>query len=106
MSDRTKHWGCAPQGNFTYPQHVNISTPKALEYEAMISRKVNTCGQLRWEGGCYFLSASLAGWNVGLQRTSEGINVWFGRLLLGSDRSLQRKFFAGGYPPAKSSGNQ
>ena len=58
-------------------------TPEALEYDAMITRKVNTCGQLHWEGGCYFLSASLAGWNVGLQRTSEGINVWFGRLLLG-----------------------
>lgn len=76
-------------------------TPKALEYEAMITRKVNTCGQLRWEGGCYFLSASLAGWNVGLQRTSEGINVWFSRLLLGQIDPSSASFFRADIRPKK-----
>jgi putative transposase len=76
-------------------------TPKALEYEAMITRKVNTCGQLRWKGGCYFLSASLAGWNVGLQRTSEGINVWFSRLLLGQIDPSSASFFRADIRPKK-----
>jgi hypothetical protein len=31
-----------------------------------------------------FLSGSLAGWEVGLQRAEKGqLEVWFGRLLLG-----------------------
>jgi putative transposase len=77
-------------------------TPKALEYDAMISRKVNTCGQLRWEGGCYFLSASLAGWNVGLQRISEGINVWFGRLLLGQIDPSSASFLRADIRPQKA----
>jgi hypothetical protein len=76
-------------------------TPKVLEYEAMISRKVNTCGQLRWEGSCYFLSASLAEWNVGLQRTSDGINVWFGRLLLGQIDPSSASFLRADIRPQK-----
>jgi putative transposase len=81
-------------------------TPKALEYDAMITRKVNTCGQLRWEGGCYFLSASLAGWNIGLQRTREGIKVWFGRLLLGQIDPSSASFLRADIRPQKSDGNQ
>ena len=77
-------------------------TPRALEYDAMISRKVNTCGQLRWKGGCYFLSASLAGWNVGLQATSEGINVWFGRLLLGQIDPSSASFLRTDIRPQKA----
>ena len=77
-------------------------TPKALEYGAMSTRKVNTCGQLRWEGGCYFLSASLAGWNVGLQRTSQGTNVWFGRLLLGQIDPSSASFLRADIRPQKA----
>ena len=58
-------------------------TPEALEYANMGSRQVNGCGQIHWENECYFLSRSLAGWNVGLQSLGERINVWFGQILLG-----------------------
>lgn len=46
-------------------------TPEALEYTAMGSRQVNACGQIHWEKECYFLSRSLAGWNVGLQSLGQ-----------------------------------
>jgi putative transposase len=69
-------------------------TPQTLEYSAMGSRKVNGCGQIQWENECYFLSRSLAGWNVGLQSLGQAVNVWFGRLLLGqidpSNATLER----------------
>src|SRR6266480_6885629 len=58
-------------------------TPAALEYDAMGSRKVNGSGKIKWEAEHYFLSTSLAGWNVGVQSVNEALNVWFGRLLLG-----------------------
>ena len=77
-------------------------TPKVLEYESMMTRQVNTCGQLRWEGGCYFLSASLAGWNIGLQKKPEGINVWFGRLLLGQIDPSSASFLRADIRPQKA----
>jgi putative transposase len=79
-------------------------TPAALEYRAMGSRKVNASGKINWQGERYFLSTSLAGWNVGLQSVNEALHVWFGRLLLGQIDSSSASFFAGGYPPAKSDG--
>jgi transposase InsO family protein len=77
-------------------------TPKVLEYQAMSTRKINTCGQLRWAGACYFLSASLAGWNVGLQSTNHGINVWFGRLLLGRIDPSSASFLRADIRPQKT----
>ena len=68
-------------------------TPEALEYTAMGSRQVNACGQIHWEKECYFLSRSLAGWNVGLQSLGQRINVWFGRLLLGQIDPSSTNFF-------------
>ncbi len=77
-------------------------TPIALEYAAMATRKVNACGQLHWEGECYFLSTSLAGWNVGLQSVGEGVNVWFGRLLLGQIDPSRASFLRADIRPQKA----
>jgi transposase InsO family protein len=77
-------------------------TPTTLEYAAMSSRQVNTCGQIHWEGECYFLSRSLAGWNIGLESKEDGINVWFGRLLLGRIDSSSANFFRADIRPKKS----
>jgi hypothetical protein len=41
-------------------------------------------GKLSWKGQKVFLTGSLAGWEVGLQRTEKDqLEIWFGRLLLG-----------------------
>ena len=56
----------------------------------MGSRKVNGSGKIKWEAEHYFLSTSLAGWNVGVQSVNEALNVWFGRLLLGQIDSNQQ----------------
>ena len=76
-------------------------TPAALEYDAMGSRKVNGSGNIKWEGEHYFLSTSLAGWNVGVQSVNEALNVWFGRLLLGQIDSSSASFLRAD-PPAKN----
>jgi hypothetical protein len=81
-------------------------TPEALEYTAMGSRQVNACGQIHWENECYFLSRSLAGWNVGLQSLDQRVNVWFGRLLLGQIDPSSANFFRSDIRPKKSGGNQ
>jgi transposase InsO family protein len=77
-------------------------TPKTLEYGAMSSRQVNACGQIQWEGECYFLSRSLAGWNVGLQSLGNELNVWFGRLLLGQIDPSSASFFRADIRPKKA----
>jgi len=77
-------------------------TPVALEYTAMGSRQVNACGQIHWENECYFLSRSLAGWNVGLQSLGERLNVWFGRLLLGQIDPSSSSFFRADIRPKKA----
>jgi len=77
-------------------------TPEALEYTAMGSRQVNACGQIHWEKECYFLSRSLAGWNVGLQSFDQRVNVWFGRLLLGQIDPSSANFFRSDIRPKKA----
>jgi hypothetical protein len=77
-------------------------TPEALEYTAMGSRQVNACGQIHWEKECYFLSRSLAGWNVGLQSLGQRVNVWFGRLLLGQIDPSSANFFRSDIRPKKA----
>jgi transposase InsO family protein len=77
-------------------------TPKTLEYGAMGSRKVNGCGQIQWENECYFLSRSLAGWNVGLQSLGKAVNVWFGRLLLGQIDPSSASFLRADIRPQKT----
>src|SRR5438128_2071966 len=59
-------------------------TPEDLEYPKMCSRRVSPKGLISLEGRPLFLSASLAGWSVGLNPIAEDLmEVWFGRLLLG-----------------------
>src|SRR2546421_984224 len=77
-------------------------TPAALEYDAMGSRKVNGSGKIKCEGEHYFLSTSLAGWNVGVQSVNEALNVWFGRLLLGQIDSLSASFLRADIRPQKA----
>ena len=77
-------------------------TPQTLEYGAMGSRQVNGCGQIHWENECYFLSRSLAGWNVGLQSLGQAVNVWFGRLLLGQIDPSSASFLRADIRPQKT----
>ena len=58
-------------------------------------------GQIHWENECYFLSRSLAGWNVGLQSLDQRVNVWFGRLLLGQIDPSSASFFRADIRPKK-----
>jgi len=77
-------------------------TPETLEYRTMGSRKVNASGLIKWKAERYFLSTSLAGWNVGLQSVTEGINVWFGRVLLGQIDSSNASFLRADIRPQKA----
>jgi hypothetical protein len=55
-----------------------------LSYPGMVTRLVDKNGKLSWKDQRIFLTSSLAGWQVGLQRTENGqLEIWFGRLLLG-----------------------
>jgi hypothetical protein len=55
-----------------------------LSYPGMTTRLVDKNGKLSWKQQRVYLSGSLAGWEVGLQRSEKGqLEVWFGRLLLG-----------------------
>jgi putative transposase len=55
-----------------------------LSYPGMARRLVDKNGMLSWNQQKVFVTRSLAGWEVGLQRTAKAqLEVWFGRLLLG-----------------------
>src|SRR5580700_1470908 len=55
-----------------------------LSYPGMATRLVDKNGKLSWKDQKIFLTSSLAGWQVGLQRSEKGqLEIWFGRLLLG-----------------------
>ena len=59
-------------------------TPEDLDYPQMCTRRVCAKGTIKLDGQRLFLSTSLAGWSVGLKPiTSDVMEVWFGRLLLG-----------------------
>jgi hypothetical protein len=48
---------------------------------------------LSWNQQKVFVTRSLAGWELGLQRTEKGqLEVWFGRLLLGYLDSVDLSF--------------
>jgi hypothetical protein len=68
----------------------------------MASRKVDASGMIKWEAERYFLSTSLAGWNVGVQSVTEGLNVWFGRLLLGQIDPSSASFLRADIRPQKA----
>ena len=64
-----------------------------LSYPGMARRLVDKNGMLSWNQQKVFLTRSLAGWEVGLQRTEKGqLEVWFGRLLLGYLDSVDLSF--------------
>lgn len=55
-----------------------------LSYPGMARRLVDKNGMLSWNQQKVFITRSVAGWEVGLQRTEKAqLEVWFGRLLLG-----------------------
>ena len=59
-------------------------TPEELAYEGLAQRRVQSTGAIRYAGHSYFLSGSLAGWNVGLKAVRAGkLEVYFASLLLG-----------------------
>ena len=64
-----------------------------LSYPGMAKRLVDKNGMLSWNQQKVFLTRSLAGWELGLQRTEKGqLEVWFGRLLLGYLDSVDLSF--------------
>lgn len=63
---------------------VYTGTPEDVEYPKMLSRRVMSHGKIAWNGLRVFISTSLGGWSVGLERCGpDQWNVWFGRVLLG-----------------------
>jgi putative transposase len=82
--------------------HKYHGTPEALQYHTMASRKVDASGMIKWEAERYFLSTSLVGWNVGVQSVTEGLNVWFGRLLLGQIDPSSASFLRADIRPQKA----
>jgi putative transposase len=66
-------------------------TPEDIAYPDMYGRRVDKHGKVDWHGAEITISGSLRGWSVGLNPTAEGkVEVWFGRLLLGSiDRATE-----------------
>ena len=64
-----------------------------LSYPGMAKRLVDKNGMLSWNQQKVFVTRSLAGWELGLQRTEKGqLEVWFGRLLLGYLDSVDLSF--------------
>jgi transposase InsO family protein len=59
-------------------------TPDQLDYEGLMTRRVNPTGQIRFENQLIFLSTALHGWDVGLKALKDGtLEVYFAKLLLG-----------------------
>lgn len=75
-------------------------TPDQLEYPAgYLDRKVGHHGEIVMEGHRIFLTAALAGWNVGLKRLQDGTYaLYFGGLCLGSI-DVPKEAFVIGQPP-------
>jgi transposase InsO family protein len=91
-----------PRELYTSSARKYHGTPQALHYEAMGSRKVDASGMIKVEAERYFLSTSLAGWTVGLQTVAEGLNVWFGRVLLGQIDPSSASFLRTDIRPQKA----
>jgi len=60
-------------------------TPDDLDYGAMLSRRVQVTGALRYQGAFVAISTVLRGWSVGLapRREENLLEVWFANLLVG-----------------------
>jgi putative transposase len=59
--------------------------PQSLQYPTgFITRRISPVGLLRIQSASFFVSASLAGWDVGLRQVSPSkMEVWFAHLLAG-----------------------
>lgn len=58
--------------------------PERIDYEGLITRRVQKRGTIRFEDQCYFISTALAGWHVALKRLPDDIcEVYFAKLLVG-----------------------
>jgi hypothetical protein len=59
-------------------------TPDQLDYEGLITRRVQKNGEIRFENQSIFLSTAIHGWDVGLKPLKNGtLEVYFAKLLLG-----------------------
>lgn len=59
-------------------------TPEGLDYEGLITRRVQKRGIIGFEDQKYFISTALAGWDVGLKRRSDATcEVYFAKLVVG-----------------------
>ncbi len=60
-------------------------TPDDLDYGAMLSRRVQVTGTIRYQGEFIAISTVLRGWSVGLAPKQEDalLEVWFGNYLIG-----------------------
>jgi putative transposase len=55
-----------------------------IDYGPLATRQVSNCGCVMWHKHLLFLSASLAGWSVGLKPDpNHRLEVWFANILLG-----------------------
>jgi putative transposase len=80
---------------YTVSERKYEGTPEDIEYGGMESRKVHETGYIDYEAQRYGLSASLAGWSVGLSPRVDGlIDVWFSKLLLGQIEPATASFKA------------
>jgi transposase InsO family protein len=59
-------------------------TPDQLDYEGLITRRVQKNGEIRFENQSIFLSTAIHAWDVGLKSLKNGpLEVYFAKLLLG-----------------------
>jgi putative transposase len=77
-------------------------TPEDLDYPQMCARRVSAQGTIKLDGQALFLSTALAGWSVGLKPVAQdGMEVWFGRLLLGEVNLATSNFVRAAIRPNK-----
>ena len=59
-------------------------TPEQIDYEGLMTRRVQKRGTIRFEDQIYFIYTALTGWDVGLKlRADETCEVYFAKLLVG-----------------------
>jgi transposase InsO family protein len=59
-------------------------TPEQIDYEGLMTRRVQDCGTICFQRQSYYLSAALARWDVGLKPCDhESFEVYFAKLLIG-----------------------
>lgn len=82
------------------PAEVYRNSPRIYEgtaadvhYEGMQSRRVQTTGMIRLNGGQIMISRALSGWSVGLKASGDGnFDLYFAGLRLGEIDSIRSSF--------------